>query len=70
MTETKQVKLSKLFKNGKWIGYCLTVDGQMLSAQRQLSIKSTPLGANNSIDVEFAWLESMVTDAPDIHLKS
>ncbi len=26
MAETKQVKISKLFKHGKQIGYCLTVD--------------------------------------------
>ncbi|OAT53993.1 Uncharacterised protein [Providencia heimbachae] len=68
MTETKQVKLSKLFKHGKQIGYCLTVDGQMLSGQKQLSINTYPL--DTSVHVEFAWHEPMVTDAPDIHLKS
>ncbi|MBN6363915.1 hypothetical protein J9231_07085 [Providencia rettgeri] len=67
MAETKQVKISKLFKHGKQIGYCLTVDGQMLANQKQVSINTYPLDA--SVDVEFVWRESTVTDAPDIHLK-
>lgn len=67
MAETKQVKISKLFKHGKQIGFCLTIDGQMLSSQKQLTINTYPLDA--SVNVEFKWHESMVTDAPDIHLK-
>ncbi|HEM7186428.1 TPA: hypothetical protein U2I61_000873 [Providencia rettgeri] len=67
MAETKEVKISKLFKHGKQIGYCLTVDGQMLSDQKQVSINTRPSDA--SVDVKFVWRESMITDAPDIHLK-
>ncbi len=39
----------------------------MLSNQKQVSINTYPLDA--SVDVEFVWHESMITDAPDIHLK-
>ncbi|MEI9600243.1 hypothetical protein [Moellerella wisconsensis] len=66
--KAQQVKLSKLFKNGRWIGYGLTVDGKLLSNQKELSLTTTPLGENNSVVVEFAWRPSVVEDAPDIHL--
>lgn len=66
--EKQQVKLSKLYKGGKWIGYGLSVNGQLLSGQMDLSITTTPLGQNNSVVVEFAWCPSIVEYAPDIHL--
>nr|WP_282564236.1 MULTISPECIES: hypothetical protein [Providencia] len=64
----QQVKLSKLYKGGKWIGYGLSVDGQLLSGQMDLSITTTPLGQNNSVVVTLAWQPSLITEAPDIHL--
>ncbi|EUC94938.1 hypothetical protein [Providencia alcalifaciens] len=64
----QQVKLSKLFKSGRWFGYGLTVDGKLLSNQKEVSFTTTPLGENNSVVVEFACNPSMMADAPDIHL--
>ncbi|WP_272575919.1 hypothetical protein [Providencia sp. PROV273] len=66
--EKQQVKLSKLYKGGKWIGYGLSVNGQLLSGQMALSIMTTPLGQNNSVVVTLAWQPSLIADAPDIHL--
>lgn len=66
--KAQQIKLSKLFKNGRWIGYGLTVDGRLLSNQKELSLTTTPRGENNSVVIEFAWCPSIVEDAPDIHL--
>ncbi|EOX9819079.1 hypothetical protein ACPY1K_004179, partial [Providencia stuartii] len=65
--KVQQIKLSKLFKSGRWIGYGLTVDGKLLSNQKQLNLTTTPLGESNSVVAEFAWRSSMVEDAPDIH---
>ncbi|WP_272681828.1 hypothetical protein [Providencia sp. PROV129] len=66
--EKQQVKLSKLYKGGKWMGYGLSVDGQLLSGQIDLSITTTPPGQNNLVVVTLVWQPSLITDAPDIHL--
>lgn len=66
--EVQQVKLSRLYKKGQWIGYGLTANGRLLSNQKELSFTTTPLGEKNSVVVEFAWHPSMAEDTPDIHL--
>ena len=63
----RQVKLSRLFKGGRFVGYCLSVDGEMLSHQTDIKIETSapPL---SSLSVTFLWHPSVVDDAPDIHL--
>lgn len=63
----KQVKLSRLFKGGAFVGYCLSVDGEMLSHQKDIKIETSG-PPSSSIAVNFIWHPSVVDDAPDIHL--
>lgn len=64
----KQVKLSRMFKGGRFVGYCLSVDGEMLSHQTDIKIETTS-PPHSSISVSFLWHPSVVDDAPDIHLE-
>ncbi|MET4859453.1 hypothetical protein [Morganella morganii] len=63
----KQVKLSRMFKGGRFAGYCLSVDGEMLSHQTDIKIETT--APQHSSSVSFLWHSSVVDDAPDIHLE-
>lgn len=69
MAETKQVKLSKLFLEGRFVGHILTVDGQILS--NQVSIVTSPheeISNKMNATVTFTCNNDMVVDAPDIYL--
>nr|WP_208292080.1 MULTISPECIES: hypothetical protein [Providencia] len=70
ITNQKLVKLSKLFKNGHFVGHALSVDGLLLSNQTSVILPPTN-GTTNSVEVtvKLACTNDMVTDAPDIHLK-
>lgn len=70
MSHQKLVKLSKLFRNGQFVGHALSVDGLLLSNQTSLILPPTD-GLTNSVEITVKLFcnENMVTDAPDIHLK-
>ncbi|MEX5854777.1 hypothetical protein AB6H27_19955 [Providencia huaxiensis] len=70
MSNQKLVKLSKLFKNGRFVGHALSVDGLLLSNQTSVILPPTN-GTTNSVEitVKLTCSNDMVTDAPDIHLK-
>ncbi|MGO2337115.1 hypothetical protein [Providencia sp.] len=70
MSHQKLVKLSKLFRNGRFVGHALSVDGLLLSNQTSLILPPTD-GLTNSVEitVKLTCTNNMVTDAPDIHLK-
>ena len=70
MNNQKSVKLSKLFRNGRFVGHALSVDGQLLSNQTSIILPPTH-GTTESVEitVKLICTNSMVTDAPDIHLK-
>ncbi|MEY1539835.1 hypothetical protein AB7Z49_01430 [Providencia rettgeri] len=70
MTETKQVKLSKLFRGDRFSGHALSVDGQLLNNQESLVI--TPTTGETKlvrVTVTFICNNNMIIDAPDIHVK-
>ncbi|EMG6528458.1 hypothetical protein REJ27_003175 [Providencia rettgeri] len=70
MSNQKQVKLSKLFRNGRFVGHALSVDGLLLSNQTSVVLPPTD-GRTESVEitVTLTCTNDMVTDAPDIHLK-
>ncbi|WP_265524161.1 hypothetical protein [Providencia rustigianii] len=71
MIETKQVKLSKLFRGGRFVGHALSVDGQLLSNQISIELPMTDgVSKRVKIVVTFNCDNEMAVDAPDIHLKS
>lgn len=71
MAETKQVKLSKLFRGSRFSGHALSVDGQLLNNQESLVITPTT-GETKQVRVTVTFIcnNEMAGDAPDIHLKS
>ncbi|HEF8773026.1 hypothetical protein ACRU1U_07245 [Providencia stuartii] len=69
MTETKQVKLSKLYRGDAFVGYTLSIDGQMLSNQQLVSISPSDGVARPIVTVSFMCNGEMTKDAPDIHVK-
>lgn len=70
MTKCKQVKLSKMYRDGAFVGYGLSVDGQLLSNQLELRIEpSTKRKPSPRIEVVFGSNTEMMDDAPDIHLE-
>ncbi|PHM40502.1 hypothetical protein [Xenorhabdus szentirmaii] len=64
----KQVKLSRLFKDGHFKGYVLSVDGLLLSSQQYVSVETQAKAAHAIVTVTFAVTDEMVADAPDIHI--
>lgn len=69
MTKVKQVKLSKLFRGGTFVGYTLSVDGQMLSNLQLVSISSSDGIVRPTVTATFLCNEKVAKDAPDIHVK-
>lgn len=69
MAETKQVKLSKLYRGDTFVGYTLSIDGQMLSNQQLVSISPSDGVVRPTVTVSFMCNEVMTKDAPDIYLK-
>lgn len=69
MSNKKQVKLSKLFRNDRFVGYTLSVDGQMLTDQQLVSISSSDGVVRPTVTASFVCNEEMTKDAPDIHVK-
>ncbi|EOX9819055.1 hypothetical protein ACPY1K_004145 [Providencia stuartii] len=67
--ERKQVKLSKLFRGDIFVGYTLSIDGQMLSNQLLVSISPSDGAVRPTVTVSFMCNEEMTKDAPDIHVK-
>ncbi|MEQ5752369.1 hypothetical protein ABN357_14945 [Providencia rettgeri] len=63
----QDVKLSKLLKHGKFVGYGLSANGKLLSGQTNVVI-NTEAPAITFVTVTFATTPSMVDDAPEIHL--
>ncbi|ELY3857566.1 hypothetical protein [Providencia rettgeri] len=70
MTETKQVKLSKLFLGDRFSGHALSVDGRLLNNQESLVITPTT-GKTKLVRVTVTFIcdNNMIIDAPDIHVK-
>lgn len=69
MSNEKQVKLSKLFRSGRFVGHALSVDGHLLSNQTSVILPPTA-GTTKlvKITVTLTCTNNMVTDAPDIYL--
>lgn len=67
LDDGQDVKLSKLLKHGKFVGYGLSANGKLLSGQTNVVI-NTEAPAITFVTVTFAATPSMVDDAPEIHL--
>ncbi|MEX9222318.1 hypothetical protein AB7W86_15590 [Providencia rettgeri] len=69
MTETKQVKLSKLYRGDMFVGLGLSVDGLLLSNQASLRIEQSNGRHPPAVTVVFNSHSDLTVDAPDIYLK-
>ncbi|HFT1686724.1 TPA: hypothetical protein ACHWHD_001126, partial [Providencia stuartii] len=69
MIETKQVKLSKLYRGDAFVGFGLSVDGVLLSNQTLLRIEHSNGRHPPQVTVVFNSHNDLTVDAPDIHLK-
>lgn len=69
MTETKQVKLSKLYRGDTFVGLGLSVDGILLSNQTSVHIEQSNGRAPSAVTVVFNSHNSLTVDSPDIYLK-
>ncbi|AXG42239.1 MULTISPECIES: hypothetical protein [Photorhabdus] len=67
MTE-KQVKLSRLFKDGAFKGYALSVDGMLLSNQKQTVVETNAGDIHPALSVGFIVTDELTHNAPDIHI--
>ncbi|WP_039879260.1 hypothetical protein [Photorhabdus temperata] len=67
MTE-RQVKLSRLFKDGTFKGYALSVEGMLLSNQKQTVVETNAGDPHPALRVVFAVTDEITHDAPDIHI--
>ncbi|EMT6385367.1 hypothetical protein WMR60_003965 [Providencia rettgeri] len=67
LDDEQDVKLSKLLKHGKFVGYGLSANGKLLSGQTMVAI-NTEAPATTSVTVSFVVTPSMIDDAPEIHL--
>lgn len=65
--DEQDVKLSKLLKDGKFVGYGLSANGKLLSGQTSAVIH-TEAPATTFVTVSFFVPPSMIDDAPEIHL--
>lgn len=66
--EDAQVKLSKLFIDGKLKGYALTVNGKLLPGLSSTVINTEP-HRKPLVTASFILCDEMTVDAPDIYLK-
>lgn len=69
MAETKQVKLSKLYRGDTFVGLGLSVDGILLSNQASVHIEQSNGRIPPAVTVVFNSHKDLTVDAPDIHLK-
>ncbi|HEK2686879.1 hypothetical protein I5F07_17790 [Proteus vulgaris] len=70
MCNQKQVKLSKLFRSGRFVGHALSVDGELLSNQKLVVLPPADgLCKQVDITVTLTCTNDMIMNAPDIHLK-
>ncbi|WP_118984382.1 hypothetical protein [Photorhabdus sp. CRCIA-P01] len=67
MTE-KQVKLSRLFKDGIFKGYTLSVEGVLLSNQREAVITTNARHIHPELEIKLLITNEMTDDAPDIYI--
>lgn len=68
MKQEKQAKLSKLYRGDLFIGFGLTVDGQLLSDQVKVTIDPSGEKSLLQVTVVFDCHSNLMNDAPDIHL--
>ncbi len=69
MTETKQVKLSKLYRGNTFVGLGLSVDGILLSNQVSVHIEQSNGRSSPLVTVVFNSHSDLTVDAPDVYLK-
>ncbi|WP_340619109.1 hypothetical protein [Xenorhabdus entomophaga] len=63
----RQVKLSRIFKGGSFMGYALSVDGLLLSNQKQVIVETKASDVHPTLTVTFAVTNEMADEAVDIH---
>ncbi|MBD2797724.1 hypothetical protein ID856_14440 [Xenorhabdus sp. 18] len=63
----RQVKLSRLFKNGHFKGYALSVEGMLLSNQQHLTVETKANDVHPTLTVTFAVTDEMA-DGADVHI--
>lgn len=68
MKQEKQAKLSKLYRGDLFIGFGLTVDGQLLSDQVKVTIDPSGEKSLLQVTVVFDCHSNLMNDAPDIYL--
>ncbi|MDE9566018.1 hypothetical protein KKI93_18635 [Xenorhabdus bovienii] len=64
----KQVKLSRLYKDGHFKGYALSVDGMLLSNQHQVVIETHSRDIHPTLNVTFTVSDEMAGEGVDIHI--
>ena len=68
MKQVKQAKLSKLYRGDLFIGFGLTVDGQLLSDQVKVTIDPSGEKLPLQVTVTLHCHSNLISDAPDIYL--
>lgn len=63
----RQIQLAHLYKNGKFYGYGIAVDGQLLTNQVVVNIETKP-NQLASIHVDFKLDSKVVSNPVDIEL--
>ncbi|MGJ0638248.1 hypothetical protein [Xenorhabdus bovienii] len=64
----KQVKLSRLYQSGHFKGYALSVDGMLLSNQKQAVIETRSDDVHLTLTVTFTLTDEMANNIDDIYL--
>ncbi|MDX7986689.1 hypothetical protein FE392_04970 [Xenorhabdus sp. 12] len=63
----RQVKLSRLFRQGHFKGYVLSVDGLLLSNQQHVIVETKANEVHPTLTVTFAVTDE-IADGMDVHL--
>ncbi|BET98106.1 hypothetical protein [Xenorhabdus taiwanensis] len=63
----RQVKLSRVFKGGNFKGYALSVDGTLLSNQKNVMVETKGKDVHPTLTVTFAVTNEMA-DGSDIRI--
>lgn len=64
----KQIQLASLYKNGKFYGYGIAVDGELLSNQINTDIETKGIREPPIIKAEFNLTTEMIKNPIDIEL--
>ncbi|MBD1229525.1 hypothetical protein [Xenorhabdus griffiniae] len=64
----RQVKLSRIFKGGSFMGYALSVDGLLLSNQQNVTVETKAKDIHPILTVTFAVTNEMADEATDIYI--